>query len=260
MKNTIHKIIKPLINRMGIDIIRYRPPDYCLDFPKDLDDSTIDIIQKVKPFTQTSVDRLSALCEAVTYVVNNQIPGDMVECGVWRGGSMMAVAYMLLFLNDHSRHLHLFDTFEGMTEPSENDISLYGDIASELLKNSQKEDQNSVWCYAPLESVEAAMLSVGYNAEKIHFVKGKVEDTIPEQAPETIALLRLDTDWYESTHHELNHLFPRLSPGGVIIIDDYGHWRGARKAVDEYIKTEKIKILLNRIDNTGRIGVKLASS
>lgn len=89
------------------------------------------------------------------------------------------------------------------------------------------------------------------------FVKGKVEDTVPEKAPDRISLLRLDTDWYESTYHGLLHLYPRLSVGGVLIIDDYGHWAGAKKAVDQYLNENHLKLLLNRIDDTGRIGVKL---
>ena len=97
--------------------------------------------------------------------------------------------------------------------------------------------------------------SINYPAHKIHFIKGKVEDTIPEQSPEKIALLRLDTDWYESTKHELIHLFPRLAIGGVIIIDDYGHWQGARKAVDEYLAEHQIALMLHRVDVTARIGI-----
>ena len=83
-----------------------------------------------------------------------------------------------------------------------------------------------------------------------------MEDTLPEQAPSRIALLRLDTDWYESTRHELIHLYPRLSQGGVLIVDDYGHWDGCRLAVDEYFATEADPVLLTRIDYTGRICVK----
>jgi O-methyltransferase len=86
---------------------------------------------------------------------------------------------------------------------------------------------------------------------------GKVEDTFPKDTPDKIAILRLDTDWYESTRHELIHLYPKLSIGGVLIIDDYGHWEGARKAVDEYINDNTLRILLNRIDYTGRIAVKM---
>ena len=102
-----------------------------------------------------------------------------------------------------------------------------------------------------------AMNSTGYDQGLVHLVKGRVEETIPEHAPDSIAFLRLDTDWYESTKHELEHLFPRLSRHGVLIVDDYGHWKGARKAVDEYFAENKIKILLSRVDYTGRVAVKL---
>ena len=101
------------------------------------------------------------------------------------------------------------------------------------------------------------MYSTGYDKSKIHLVKGKVEETIPKTLPERIALLRLDTDWYASTKHEMLHLFPRLVPGGVLILDDYGSWLGARKAVDEYIAENKVKIFLCRVDNSGRVAVKL---
>ncbi len=113
-----------------------------------------------------------------------------------------------------------------------------------------------VWAYSALEEVKHNLLSTGYPAERISFIKGKVEETIPLNAPPQIALLRLDTDWYESTYHELVHLFPRLSSGGILIIDDYGHWKGARKAVDKYFSENKLDLLLHRIDYSGRICVK----
>src|SRR5690606_24776929 len=100
------------------------------------------------------------------------------------------------------------------------------------------------------------MVSTGYPMERCHFVEGKVEDTIPATVPDRISLLRLDTDWYESTRHELEHLWPLLQPGGVLIIDDYGHFEGARKAVDEYFLDRSDAPLLNRIDYTGRIAIK----
>jgi O-methyltransferase len=158
-------------------------------------------------------------------------------------------------LGEQSRELYLFDTFDGMTAPNEKDIAFTGIVAAEMLENSRKDDPYSVWCYSALEEVQQTMGSVGYNRANIHFIKGKVEDTLPDNAPEQIALLRLDTDWYESTYHELVHLFPRLAPGGVIIVDDYGHWQGARQAVDAYLRQYEIRLLLNRIDYTGRIGV-----
>lgn len=255
MQRTFINLAKQVINRLGLDVVIHHPSSVDPTFPKDFDPRTIDTIRKIKPYTMTSKNRLSALCDAVRYVVAHQIPGDIVECGVWKGGSMMAVADTLIGLQDYTKHLYLFDTFDGMTEPGEQDVSTLGEPAKALLKQSKKEADGSVWCYAPLEAVKQAVYQVGYPEEKTHFVQGRVEDTIPKYAPERIALLRLDTDWYQSTLHEMIHLFPRISVGGVIIIDDYGWWQGAKQAVDEYIQQKNIQIFLNRIDSTGRLGI-----
>ncbi|ELS34330.1 MULTISPECIES: TylF/MycF/NovP-related O-methyltransferase [Pseudanabaena] len=255
MTANLTDLIKQITRNFGFDIVRYHKSLSHSSLPPDFDQDTIDTIFRVNGFTQTSPERLFTLCEAVRYIVTHKISGDIVECGVWKGGSIMAIAYTLMQLSESDRSLYLFDTFEGMTEPTDKDISNAGEYASDLLKRSKKEDQKSIWCYSNIEEVRASVLTTGYSRDKIHFVKGKVEDTIPEQAPQLISLLRLDTDWYESTRHELIHLFPRIAPFGVIIIDDYGHWQGVRKAVDEYIQENNIKILLNRVDYTGRIGV-----
>jgi O-methyltransferase len=246
---------KKFLNSFGVDIVKYNDHESTKNFPKDFPSNIINIILSVKPYTQTSPERLFALCEAVKYISVNQVEGDIVECGVWKGGSMMAVAKTLLSLNDTSRSLYLFDTYEGMTNPGNNDIDIAGNMARSLLDKSKLEEQESIWCYASIQEVKSSILNVGYSSQKIHFIPGKVEDTLPEMAPSKISLLRLDTDWYESTRHELIHLFPRIVSGGVIIIDDYGHWLGARKAVDEYLQDNKIPLLLNRIDYTGRIGI-----
>jgi O-methyltransferase len=215
------------------------------------------VIERVRPFTMTSPERIAALCNAVEYVVRCGIGGDFVECGVWRGGSSMAAALTLLRLGNPGVHLHLFDTFEGMSPPRPLDKAIpTGESAAALLARSDRQT-GPVWAYAPIDDVESNLAGTGYPAYRIHFVAGRVEDTLPHHAPDRIALLRLDTDWYESTRHELIHLFPRLAVGGVLIIDDYGHWAGARQAVDEYLAEHKIRMLLNRIDYTGRIGVKL---
>jgi len=218
-------------------------------FPPDFESSDIEIIRAVEPYTMTSTERIHSLVHAVRHIVRNRIAGDMVECGVWKGGSVMAMALALLHLGEDDRSLYLFDTFSGMTAPSDVDVDYQGQQAHAIL--------DAVRCEASQQEVEKAVLSTGYDREKIHFVPGRVEETIPDHAPASIALLRLDTDWYESTQHELRHLFPRLARGGVIIIDDYGHWRGARQAVDEYIAQNQIPLFLHRIDYTGRIGVKL---
>jgi O-methyltransferase len=224
-----------------------------------VDAHTAEIVRKVMPFTMTSAARVLALCEAVRYIVDNRIPGDIVECGVWRGGSMMAVAHSLLDVDERMPTLYLFDTFEGMPPPTGADIAITGESAKDLMEKSDRSDPRSVWCVASLEDVSAALLGTGYDPARIRFVKGRVEETVPSQAPERIALLRLDTDWYESTKHELEHLYPRLVPGGVLIIDDYGHWTGAKRAVDEYLKEHGVPLLLQRIDYTGRCAIKWRS-
>jgi hypothetical protein len=223
-------------------------------FP-DVDRRVVDIFNRVKPYTMTSPERVFALCDAVRYVAAAGIEGAVVECGVWRGGSSMAAALRVRELGAADRDLCLFDTFEGMSAPTEHDRRAGGPAAADLLAASGKDAK--VWAYSPLDEVRANLQSTGYPVERIRFVQGKVEDTIPEHAPDKIAILRLDTDWYESTRHELEHLFPRLAVGGVLIIDDYGAWEGARRAVDEFIDAQKVRILLNRIDETGRVGVKL---
>jgi hypothetical protein len=234
------------------------PPPRQIVIPPDFDQGTIEVIRRVAPFTMTNVERVYSLRQAVRYVVDHQIPGDIVECGVWRGGTMLAAALTLLECGSSDRQLWLYDTFEGMPAPSEHDMDLSGIPASRILQADTTEKQNShVWAYAPLELVQRVMQSSGYPANRVVFVKGKVEQTIPEHMPSQIALLRLDTDWYESTYHELNHLYPRLAVGGVLIIDDYGHWQGARRAVDQYIGERNLKLLLHRIDYSARTCVKI---
>jgi hypothetical protein len=169
---------------------------------------------------------------------------------------MMAVAEVLKIHHSFSRELYLYDTFEGMPEPTDLDKTFFGADAASLLKENEDKDSNPVWAYSTFETVQRGMISTGYPKDKIKYIKGKVEDTIPATTPSQIAVLRLDTDWYESTRHELIHLFPLLTIGGVLILDDYGYWQGARKAVDEYFKEKGIKILLNRIDETARVAVK----
>ncbi|MBA3500108.1 MAG: TylF/MycF family methyltransferase [Myxococcota bacterium] len=210
------------------------------------------IYERTKPYTMTSLERMAALYDAVRYLEANQIAGDFVECGVWRGGSAMNMALTLLECGSHTRHLYLFDTFAGMSEPTSEDVDVHGRLAQRMFDRSRTGESNA-WCYAPLETVQQNMSSTGYPEDRLHLVKGKVEDTLPGSAPERIALLRLDTDWYESTRHELEHLFPRLVPGGVLILDDYGHWRGARKAADEYFTQRGMNPLLFRIDYTARM-------
>jgi hypothetical protein len=144
-----------------------------------------------------------------------------------------------------------------MVEPGDRDVQSADGIEALPNWHRQKKDGINTWMYSPIEEIRANVYSTGYPEDKFVFVKGKVEDTIPSEVPESIAILRIDTDWYESTYHQLVHLFPLLSPGGVLIIDDYGSWQGCREACDRYFKETNSAILLHRVDDTARIAIKL---
>ena len=204
----------------------------------------------------TSVERMYALYEAARYVTRATIPGDYVECGVWRGGSSMLAALAFDAAGDAARGMWLYDTFEGMSEPTERDRAFHSSAPVAQEWERLKEEGSIVLARASLEDVRGNVQQVGLPPERFNYVVGKVEDTLPAHAPERISLVRLDTDWYDSTRHELEHLWPRLVPGGVLIIDDYGHWAGAREAVDEYFGGRADAPLLTRIDYTGRLAVK----
>ena len=251
MRETVEKLMRRLAKRAGYDLRRHTPAA----LPADLEPSFVARYELSKVFTKTSPERMYALYQAVKYVVRSPVPGAIVECGVWRGGSSMLAALALLEEGVSDRELWLYDTYEGMAEPGEHDRDFRGVAAKELLEGADRQDEQSVWCYSSLDAVQRNMASTGYPASRIRYVQGKVEDRIPAEMPGEIALLRLDTDFYESTYHELRHLFPRIAPGGILIIDDYGHWEGARRATDQFFREIDQTVLLHRIDYTGRIAV-----
>jgi hypothetical protein len=219
------------------------------------------IIAEAHTYSLLSPERLIANVDAIDHVVHRGIPGAIVECGVWRGGSMLVMIRALQHHGREDRDLYLFDTFDGMTLPSAADTSRF-DGSALTAWHDARETGGVPWdaYFRPevfsFDQVRDLIASTGYPEERVHFVVGRVEDTLPDRAPDEIALLRLDTDWYESTKHELEHLYPRIAPGGVLIIDDYGHWDGCRRAVDEYFSTEHARPLFSRIDYTGRMAVK----
>jgi O-methyltransferase len=211
------------------------------------------LYDRVTPYTMTSIERLYAMHKATEYIVKAEIPGAFVECGVWRGGSMMMAALTLLALDAPKRQLMLFDTFAGHPEPNaERDGKLFHDEWQKRLRS----DGSTEWGSASFDEVRTNLESTGYPMDNAALIKGKVQDTIEHNLPESIALLRLDTDWYDSTAHELKHLYPRLNKGGILLIDDYGCMAGQRTAVDEYLAENNITVLLNRIDFAGRIAIK----
>lgn len=247
----LKQLIKATLHRAGYVLMNVqRPTDAESVLPPDFSEADKSLYLKVRPYTLTTPARVFMLARSLEYLSRNGIGGAVVECGVFKGGSMMAAAYTLSGLKDF-RDLYLYDTFEGMTAPTDED----GDWAKRVWEQHQRAGHNE-WVYSPLEEVKKNIASTGYPSDLLHFIKGKVEDTIPGQMPEQVALLRLDTDFYSSTRHELLHLFPRLAKGGVLIIDDYGSFRGSRQATDEFMAEQKLPMLLSRIDADSRLVIK----
>lgn len=243
----LKSLLKRVPERFGYELRRARPLDMDADFWP---------IQKhAASLGGPSVERNFALHNAVRYIAASGIPGDFVECGVHRGASCAVMALTLKALGVSDRRIYMYDTYAGMAEPTEKDVDVHNTPARVEWQASQQGDHNQ-WAYCPLPQVQANMRATGYPFDRFVFVQGKVEDTIPATLPQQIAILRLDTDWYESTWHEMVHLFPRLVNRGVLLIDDYGAWKGAREAVDKYLAEQRVPMLLNRVDSTGRIGVK----
>lgn len=247
------RYLRTALWRRGYELVRRNGAGRA-DELMDMTPGELEIYRQIKPFTMTTVEKVIALIRAVQYVIRNRIAGDFVECGVWRGGSMMAVALALRAAGHTDRNLFLYDTFAGMSPPTSKDARYDGTTAAELLAVGGP--QARVFAFASLDDVQANLAATAYPAERIHYIQGRVEDTLPATAPADICMLRLDTDWYESTRHELVHLYPRLARSGVLIIDDYGHWRGSQQATDEYISQLDPVPFLNRIDYSGRLVIK----
>ena len=259
MKKFIKRNIVKLINQFGYSIQRV-PGGRRGNIAVELDDNDVDLIKYVfdSGYTMTSVPRLVNTLKSCRYVVENNIPGDFVECGVFRGGNCILVKSLFEQL-DANRSIWMFDTFEGMTAPTEYDAKVGNKInAGQKFVESQRDGYND-WCYASLEDVKNNFLNSNLKLNGVNFIKGDVSKTlkIKENIPNEIAILRLDTDWYESTKSELGILYPILSIGGVLIVDDYGTWKGSRKAVVEYFSTFDYKPLFNVIDHSCRSAIKL---
>ncbi len=223
------------------------PEQYCID----MEDSFKKLWERVKQYTMISIERGYTLYKSVEYVVKKKIPGDFVECGVWKGGSCLLMALALSEMNGEDRKIYLYDTFSGMSEPTDEDIIAWN--GKKVYEKWERDDFRS-WAVSR-ESVYKNLLSAGADPDMFIFVEGDVEKTLDTIVPEGIALLRLDTDWYASTAKELAVLYPRVARGGVLVIDDYGHFEGARKAVNDYFKENPL--LLTRVDYTGRQGIKI---
>ncbi|WP_181357544.1 TylF/MycF/NovP-related O-methyltransferase [Stenomitos frigidus] len=193
------------------------------------------VLQKVRPYSMVPDSGIEFLIRSVQSLFDQQIEGDFVECGVWKGGCAAAIKLAELALQpDSQRLLHLFDSYEGLPPVQPID----GPMAA-----GWQQAVDSPWyfdnCAASLEVVQQNFAQLGLLDARVQFYKGWFETTVPEfvkRYPETkIAILRLDGDWYESTKVCLENLYPLVSEKGIIIIDDYYAWDGCAVAVHEYL-------------------------
>jgi O-methyltransferase len=223
----------------------------------DFDDAEREIYLKAHLNLCGSVEAIVSLIRAVRYIVENKIPGALIECGVFMGGNIEVMIRTLQTLGVAERDIFLYDTFAGMPRPdATDDFGLDDELKRiwDVHRTDADGDAGCDWMRAGIDVVRRRIEPLGYPPERLHFVKGVVEDTIPTVMPPEIALLRLDTDFYSSTKHELVHLYPRLPSGGVLIIDDYG--ANCRRAVDEYAAEHQLRWFLTRLDAHVRLLVK----
>jgi O-methyltransferase len=202
-------------------------------------------LEIVKPFTMTSEERINELYDSLEHIRLNNINGDLVECGVWKGGNILGIIEYLNFYEMYNKNVWLYDTFKGMTTPEDIDVDLNNQKAIEIL--------NDVLCYSSIDEVKNNISQSRFPKNNIKYIIGDVCETLnfKENIPNKISLLRLDTDWYQSTKKELEILYPILENEGILIVDDYGHWKGSKKAVDEYFEFNSIDLFFKKIDYTG---------
>jgi hypothetical protein len=218
-------------------------------------DDIVFVINKNKKFiADSSIDGEGT----IKYILNNNIEGVLVECGV-DAGVFEEIWINELIKNNTVRDIYLYDTFTGLTEPGENDYTCKDAVLFNMSKENVHNEWKSKiinettnnWCYTPLEIVKNRLNSKGYPENKLHYVVGDVMETLKNKnnIPEKIAVLRLDTDWYESSKYELEQMYDNVVCGGVIIFDDYYHWEGQRKATDDFFKKINMNYQFININN-----------
>ena len=196
---------------------------------------------------------------ACKHVVEQGIEGAFVECGVWRGGHAILAASVFERAKT-LRKIYLFDTFAGMAEPSHQDQRSNDGTSAHATYLAKKKETHTDWCYASLDEVKANFEKARLGKSNVVFVEGPVEQTLKTKAllneleAQRISVLRLDTDWYESTKLEMDLLWPLVSRSGIFVADDYGYWTGAKKAVDESFGP--CRPFFSFIDYWARVAVK----
>ena len=258
-KTALRRLVDYGLYRLGYRLVGLRQREMPVELsPRDREIYDYVVGRKLTMVTHEGLLNAMLACR---YVEENGISGDVVECGVWRGGTAIAAALVLEALGS-KRKIWLYDTFAGMAAPKEADVRVdTGQAAASKHASMQRQDHNE-WAYCSLEDVKANVRAAGISDEQVRFVEGDVLETLSDAAnlPAKISVLRLDTDWYESTKKELEVLYPRVAEGGVLIVDDYGRWKGAQQATDEYFASEPGARPFFQIVNVhaSRCGVKIA--
>jgi len=255
MKKIFLRLRKSIFKKFGLQVVPLENKPLQYHYPE-ATEFEINLAKLCSKFSLTGYDRLFCLIRAIEHINHNNLEGDFVECGVWKGGNLILFQKMIERLNLKNKKIYGYDTFEGMSEPTDFDADTFmGGLKAKEHMNLQPKDINvdNIHAYAPLDMVKSIYSGNTDKNNNLTLVKGKVEDTLkdPKNVPEKISILRLDTDWYESTKVELEILYPRLIKNGILIIDDYGEWSGSRKATDEYFKDKKITMF--KIDRGARL-------
>jgi hypothetical protein len=261
----IKKIIKNVLPYYFVEKYRGKRKPSKDWYPVELTENEKRLIDYVfnNNLTLVSWERLLATLMSCKYILDNNLDGDFVECGVWRGGNSI-IAKGIFEMYHSNKKVYMYDTFQGMTTPTEEDVELRnGGVTAKQLLAKDKLDKTknwtpkgNVWAYASIDDVKSNFTRFGLSLDNVEFVQGDVVQTLEKTIPGKISVLRIDTDWYESTKKEMEVLYKQIVTNGVFMVDDYGHWGGSKKAVDEYFEENGRRPFLQYIDYTGRLGIK----
>jgi hypothetical protein len=255
MKNKFAKLINSLSKKFGYRLIKIQKKNWHDDFVgiSKFEKKSLEVASK---YSMTGFERMFFLVKALKQIKIDNIEGDFVECGVWRGGNLILFQKIIEELKLKNRKIFAYDTFFGMNQPGHFDLNIKNEKAKIILNSLEKKrvdpNKNIILAKCDLDEVKKNFHTNTKKNDNLICIKGEVEKTlkIKKNLPKKISLLRLDTDWYQSTKIELEVLFPLLSKNGILVIDDYGYWKGSKKAVDEYFKNKKNNLF--KVDFTAR--------
>jgi len=256
----IKEFIKRLASSLGYEINKTQIYDLGEEANKE--------IIKIRSNTMLPYGRLVTLYQQVVFCEKHSVPGSFVECGVWKGGAVGLIALANMKHGVERRHIHLFDSFQEICAPDE---SVDGEEVVEKVRKKWGnvslggELEPLTGVYDSIggpgtleENQELLEKTVGYESKYLHYHVGWFQETLPVVSSDidSIAILRLDGDWYASTKICLEHLYAKVVSGGFVIIDDYGGYEGCRKAVDEFIQANNLKAYLSQVDSSCRYWIK----